>query len=172
MNDPLAPAPSCLRSSGGHPVPLLGVAIGGEVFGAHARLVVRQRYRNAEAQPIEAIYTFPLPSDAVLVGFAMECDGRRLLGEVKEREEAFKVYDEAITRGHGAALLDQERRNVFTANVGNLLPGEETVIEVTYVQRLAADEGALRLMIPTLVAPRYIPGTPGGDRTGHGGARP
>ncbi len=171
MIDPLAP-PSSLRSSEGHPVPLLGVALGGEVFGAHARLVVRQRYRNDEKKPIEAIYTFPLPSDAVLVGFAMECDGRRLEGEVKEREEAFRTYDEAITKGHGAALLDQERRNVFTANVGNLLPGEETVVEVTYVQRLGADEGALRLMIPTLVAPRYIPGTPSGDRTGHGTAEP
>lgn len=172
MPDLSASIPSSLRSSAGHPVPLLGVAIGGEVFGAHARLVVRQRYRNAEARPIEAIYTFPLPSDAVLVGFAMECEGRRLEGEVKEREEAFRTYDDAITRGHGAALLDQERRNVFTANVGNLLPGEETVVELTYVQRLAADEGALRLMIPTLVAPRYIPGAPAGDRTGHGAADP
>jgi Ca-activated chloride channel family protein len=150
----------------------MGVSISGEVFGAQARLVVRQRYRNKEAKPIEAIYTFPLPSDAVLVGFAMECDGRRLEGEVKEREEAFQTYDDALSAGHGAALLDQERRNVFTASVGNLLPGEETVIEATYVQRLGADEGALRLMIPTLVAPRYIPGAKAGDRTGHGAADP
>lgn len=169
------PAPSLISqlcSPEGHPVPLMGVSISGEVFGAQARIFVRQRYRNKEARPIEAIYTFPLPSDAVLVGFAMECGQRRLEGEVKEREEAFQAYDEAISRGHGAALLDQERRNVFTASVGNVLPGEDTVIEVEYVQRLAADEGALRLMIPTLVAPRYIPGAPQGDRTGHGAAAP
>ncbi|HLM72703.1 MAG TPA: VIT domain-containing protein, partial [Polyangiaceae bacterium] len=169
---PLQSLVSQLVSPEGHPVPLMGVAISGEVFGAQARILVRQRYRNREARPIEAIYTFPLPSDAVLVDFAMECEGRRLEGEVKEREEAFQAYDDAISSGHGAALLDQERRNVFTASVGNLLPGEETVIEVTYVQKLGADEGALRLMIPTLVAPRYIPGTPGGDRTGHGEADP
>jgi Ca-activated chloride channel family protein len=169
---PLQSLVSQLVSPEGHPVPLMGVAISGEVFGAQARILVRQRYRNREAHPIEAIYTFPLPSDAVLVDFAMECDGRRLEGEVKEREEAFQAYDDAVSKGHGAALLDQERRNVFTASVGNLLPGEETVIEVTYVQKLGADEGALRLMIPTLVAPRYMPGTPEGDRTGHGEANP
>ncbi|WP_437801040.1 VIT domain-containing protein [Sorangium sp. So ce693] len=168
-HDPSHPSPiSCLRSSEGHPVPLLGVSLSGEVLGGAARLVVRQRYRNEERRPIEAIYTFPLPGEASIAGFAMECAGRRLEGEVKEREEAFQAYDEAIATGHGAALLDEERRNVFTASVGNLLPGEETVVEVAFVQALTADEGALRLMIPTLVAPRYMPGATGGDRTAHG----
>ena len=61
---------------------------------------------------------------------------------------------------------------MFTASVGNLLPGEETIIEVEYLERVQADEGALRLMIPTLVAPRYIPGAAEGDRTAHGWADP
>ncbi|WP_437299179.1 VIT domain-containing protein [Sorangium sp. So ce426] len=172
-HDPSHPSPmSCLRTSEGHPVPLLGVSLSGEVLGGAARLVVRQRYRNEERRPIEAIYTFPLPGEASIAGFAMECAGRRLEGEVKEREAAFQAYDEAIATGHGAALLDEERRNVFTASVGNLLPGEETVVEVAFVQALTADEGALRLMIPTLVAPRYIPGATGGDRTAHGVQEP
>ncbi|HRI67209.1 MAG TPA: VIT and VWA domain-containing protein [Polyangium sp.] len=161
-----------LRTTHGDQVPLLGVALRGEVFGAHARMVLRQRYKNRETQPIEAIYTFPIPSDATLVGFAMECEGRRIEAEVQEREAAFAKYDEAIAKGHGAALLEQERPNVFTASVGNLLPNEETVIEVAYIQKLTADEGALRLMIPTLVAPKYIPGVPTGDRSAHGMANP
>ena len=161
-----------LTTFAGVPVPLLGVELTGRVYGAHARLVLRQRYRNREAEAIEAIYTFPVPSDASLVGFAMEAGGRRVEATVKEREEAFKVYDDAVNAGHGAALLDQARANVFTASIGNLLPGEETVIEVVYVQALTADEGALRLMVPTLVAPRYIPGQPAGDRTAHGTAEP
>src|SRR5918996_1168035 len=121
---------------------------------------------------VEAVYTFPLPSDGTLSGFAMMCAGRRLQGVVKSREEAFREYDEAVSQGHGAALVDQERANVFTAQVGNLLPNEETVIEVEYVQKLRADEGLLRWSIPTLVAPRYIPGTPRGNRTAHGEADP
>jgi Ca-activated chloride channel homolog len=158
----------------GAPIPLRGVEVEGEVLGAHARVRVRQRYVCVEARPIEAVYTFPLPSSATLVGFAMTCGGRRLDGVVKEREQAFRDYDDAVTSGHGAALLEQERPNVFTASVGNLLPNEETLVEIEYLERLRADEGALRWMIPTLVAPRYIPGgaSPAMARTAHGTADP
>jgi hypothetical protein len=157
-----------LCSKRGDAIPLKGVEVDGEVLGAHARVRVRQRYCNESGRAVEAVYTFPLPADATLTAFAMTCAGRRLEGSVKEREAAFHAYDDAVVAGHGAALLEQERSNVFTATVGNLLPGEETLVEVEYVQRVTADEGSLRWMIPTLVAPRYIPGSPGGDRTAHG----
>jgi len=161
-----------LRSTDGTNIPLLGVEVTGEVLGGIARTVVRQRYKNREKKPIEAVYTFPLPSESTLVGFSMTCAGRTMKGVVKEREQAFLEYDDAIHEGHGAALVDEERRNVFTASVGNLLPEEETVIEIELLERLTADEGALRWMLPTLVAPRYMPGAPSGDRTAHGSADP
>ncbi|MDB4939221.1 MAG: hypothetical protein JWP87_6193, partial [Labilithrix sp.] len=154
------------------PVPLLGVEVQAEVLAGHARAVVRQRYRNDETRPIEAIYTFPLPARGAVTGFAMTVNGRQLTGEVHEREEAFRRYDDAISAGHGSALLEQERPNVFTANVGNLLPGEETVIEIEYVEPVQADEGAIRWTLPTLVAPRYMPGNVAGDRTAHGTSEP
>lgn len=161
-----------LYTTDDRPIPLRGVEVTGEVLGGHAQVTVRQRYQNAEAKPVEAVYIFPLPSDATLTGFAMTCAGRRLDGVVKEREEAFRDYDDALFAGHGAALLEQERPNVFTASVGNLLPEEETVVEITYVQRVPADEGALRWSVPALVAPRYIPGKPAGDRTADGWSEP
>ncbi|MBS2015821.1 MAG: VWA domain-containing protein [Deltaproteobacteria bacterium] len=159
--------------AGGQPVPLLGVKVEAEVVAGHSRTIVRQRYRNVEQRPIEAIYVFPLPAKGAVTGFSMTVDGRRLEGEVHEREEAFQRYDDALTAGHGAALLEQERPNVFTANVGNLLPGEETVIEIEIVAPVQADEGATRWVLPTLVAPRYM-GSPalGLERTGHGAAEP
>jgi Ca-activated chloride channel family protein len=153
-------------------VPLLGVEVRAEVMAGHARAVVRQRYRNDETKPIEAIYTFPLPTRGSVTGFAMSVNGRQLVGEVHEREEAFRRYDDAMSAGHGSALLEQERPNVFTSNVGNLLPGEETVIEIEYVEPLHGDEGAIRWSLPTLVAPRYMPGNVAGDRTAHGTAEP
>ena len=156
----------------GAQVPLQGVEVSGELLGGHARVRVTQRYRNDEKKPVEAIYTFPLPSDATLSAFSMTCAGRRVAGVVKEREAAFRAYDDAITEGHGAALLDQERANVFTAQVGNLLPGEETLVEVEFLQTLTAEEGSVRWMLPTLVAPRYMPGAVKGDRTAHGNAAP
>jgi Ca-activated chloride channel homolog len=156
----------------GAQVPLQGVEVTGELLGGHARVRVRQRYRNAESRPVEAVYVFPLPSDGTLTGFSMECNGRKVQGVVKEREEAFRAYDDAITDGHGAALLDQERPNVFTAQVGNLLPHEETLVEVEFLQAIQVEEGSVRWMLPTLVAPRYIPGSAQGDRTWHGSANP
>ncbi len=161
-----------LHAADGVAVPLRGVDITGELLGAHARVTVRQRYLNTEARAVEAVYTFPLPSEAALVGFAMLVAGRRIDAVVREREAAFRSYDDAIVRGHGAALLEKQRDEVFTATVGNLLPGESVDVEVTYLQRLHADDGAVRWVVPTLVAPRYIPGTPKGDRTGHGTAAP
>ncbi len=161
-----------LHAADGAAVPLRGVDITGELLGAHARVTVRQRYLNTEARAIEAVYTFPLPSEAALVGFAMNVAGRRIDAVVREREAAFRTYDDAIVQGHGAALLEKQRDEVFTATAGNLLPGESVDVEVSYLQRLHRDEGALRWVIPTLVAPRYIPGTPHGDRTGHGTSAP
>lgn len=162
-----------LVGSAGEQVALEGVSLDGRVVGGLAEVTIVQRYRNGEEKAIEAIYTFPAPTDASVTGFSMEVAGKLLEGKVFEREEAFAKYDDALVAGHGAALLDQERGNIFTASVGNLLPGEETTIRVTYVQKLAAEEGAFRLKIPTLVAPRYIPGgTPLAAATGHGTANP
>jgi Ca-activated chloride channel family protein len=161
-----------LQASDGEAIPLRDVSIAGEVIGGYAHIRVRQRYQHIETRPVEAVYTFPLPADATLMSFAMECQGQRFDGVVQEREEAFRRYDDAVTAGHGGALLEQERANVFTVSVGNILPREETIIEVSYAQRLQASGGALRCMIPTVVAPRYIPGTPQGDRTSGGWAEP
>ncbi|OJH36120.1 VIT domain-containing protein [Cystobacter ferrugineus] len=161
-----------LYTRGGTRVALQGVEVSGELLGGHARVRVCQRYRNTESRPIEAVYVFPLPSDATLTAFSLECAGRRVQAVLQEREKAFHTYDDAVTAGHGAALLDQERPNVFTAQVGNLLPGEETRVEVEFLQVLQVEEGCLCWVLPTLVAPRYIPGTPTGDRTSHGVAEP
>lgn len=161
-----------LCAAHGTAVPLRGVDVTGELLGAHARVAVRQRYLHTEAAPIEAVYTFPLPVGAALVGFSMTVAGRRIDAVVREREAAFRAYDAAVVAGHGAALLEKQRDDVFTATVGNLLPGEAVEVELVYLQRLRADEGALRWVIPTLVAPRYIPGQPQGDRRGHGTADP
>lgn len=163
---------SCLVTVEGTPVPLVGVTLRGRLHGGRAAMVLRQRFRNEEQRPIEAIYVFPLPSEAAVTGFSMTCAGRELRGQVRRREDAFRTYDEAIATGHGAALLDRERADVFTVQVGNLLPGEETTIELAWSQPVQALEGELVWSIPTVVAPRYVPGAPQGDRTAHGTEEP
>ncbi len=86
--------------------------------------------------------SFPLDEGAAVCGFQALIDGTLVVGEVKEREDAFKKYDEAIERGDGAFLLDEERPDVFQASVGNLPPGKEVLLKLTYVRELAVSGGA------------------------------
>ncbi|MCC6621542.1 MAG: VWA domain-containing protein [Deltaproteobacteria bacterium] len=161
-----------LTPDGAHAtVPLEGVAIAATLAGGAAEVTVSQRYKNAEPRPLEALYVFPLPSDAAVCGFVAEVDGRRIEGRVEERDKAFEIYDDAMAEGHGAFLLDQERPNIFTASVGNLRPGASVTIQIRYVMALGLEGEAFRFQLPTTVSPRYTPapttpevGQPDADR--------
>jgi Ca-activated chloride channel family protein len=148
---------SGLFTTGSVAVPLAGVSVEAEISSFCARVAVSQRYVNREAQPIEAVYVFPLDEGAAVCGFEAVIDGTLVVGEVKEREDAFEMYDDAIERGHGAFLLDEERPDVFQASVGNLPPGKEVLLKLTYVTELTVAGSGLRFSIPTTVSPRYAP---------------
>ena len=143
----------------GQPVPLCGVAYDGLLCGTAFQLRIIQRYRNHEEQPIEATYLFPAPEGAAVCGLTVTLGDRVLRAVVEEREKAFDLYDEAMGRGETAVLLDQERPNVFQMSVGNLLPGEEAVVEVRLVMDAKPDGEEIRLMVPTTISPRYHPPT-------------
>jgi Ca-activated chloride channel family protein len=147
------------------PVPLSGVSIDAEVFGFCARVSIAHRYVNREPVPIEATYLFPLDESAAVCGFEAVVDGTLVIGEVQEREKAFEAYDDAMGQGHGAFLLDEERPDVFQASVGNLPPGKEVLVRITYVTELGVEGRRLRFTIPTTVSPRYAPAE---DRQGTG----
>ena len=138
-------------------VPLAGVSIDAAMDGPCLRVAVRQRYRNTEAVPVEAVYVFPLPEDAAVCGFRARFGDERVDGRVQPRDKAFETYDDALLDGRMAALLDQERPNVFTASLGNLPPGQEAVVEICYVARLRPEGDRYRLTFPTTVSPRYVP---------------
>jgi hypothetical protein len=157
MSADTATVPSGLVTTGGEPVPLLGVRVEAEIKDYGARVVLVQRYRNDEKQPIEAVYKFPLDEAAAVCAFEATIDDRRVIGEVEEREKAFLKYDEAMAAGHGAYLLDQERADVFTVSVGNVPPGKEVVLRITTVSELALEGDAIRFVLPTTISPRYAP---------------
>lgn len=165
MAEQPAPARSGLFTTKAAPVPLAGVSIDAEISSFCARVAVTQRYVNRESGPIEAIYVFPLDEGAAVCGFEAVIDGTLVVGEVKEREEAFRMYDDAMERGDGAFLLDEERPDVFQASIGNLPPGKEVLVKLTYVTELAVAGRGLRFSIPTTVSPRYAPAE---DRAGVG----
>jgi hypothetical protein len=146
-------------------IPLEHVDVRASIAGAQARVTVRQRYRNHEPQPIEAVYVFPLDERAAVCGFSAVVNGVRYDGVVKPREEAFATYDDALAEGHGAFLLDEERPDIFSASVGSIVPGGVVELELTYVTELMFEGDALRFTLPTTVAPRYAPAE---DRIGVG----
>ena len=156
---------SGLLTTEGAPIPLVGVVVEAQIRDYAARVVISQRYRNDEDEPVEAVYRFPLDEAAAVCGFEALVDGRRIVGRVEEREKAFETYDDALAEGHGAYLLDEERADIFTASVGNLLPGKEVVLRITTVAELPLEGDAIRFTLPTTIAPRYAPAE---DRKGVG----
>ena len=147
------------------PVALEHVDVRAHAVGPCCRVEVRQHFRNRETVPLELAYVFPLDEGAAVCGFEAIVDGTRFAGRVKPRDEAFADYDDAMAGGHGAYLLDEERADVFTASLGNVRPGAEVQLVITYVTQLAAEGPALRFSLPTTVAPRYAPAE---DRAGVG----
>jgi hypothetical protein len=150
-------APSGLVGKDGAAIPLVGVTAEAWIRDYACRVVLTQRFRNDETQPLEAVYKFPLDEGAAVTGFEIEIDGERLVGRVEEREKAFETYDEALAAGHGAYLLDEERADIFTASVGNLPPGKEAVLRITTVSELPLEGDDIRFTLPTTIAPRYAP---------------
>ena len=131
-----------------------------EVTGFVAHVELSQVFANASAKPIEAVYTFPLPEHAAVEGFTLVAGDRHIEAEVRKREEAKQVYEQAKAQGHTAALLDQERPNIFTQRVANLPPGEEIRITLQLSELLTYDAGEYTFTFPLVVGPRYVPGAP------------
>jgi len=169
MSRTLSPEPGVasglIAPSTGHSIPLDHVRVEAHVVDLCARVTVHQSYRNLERVPLEVVYVFPLDEGAAVCGFEATVDGVRYVGRAMERDEAFKTYDDALEAGHGGFLLDEERADVFTASLGNMKPGSEVVLSITYVTELAAEGAAARFTLPTTVSPRYAPAS---DSTGVG----
>ncbi len=140
--------------------PLKHTNVSIQVSGPLARAQVTQQFENPYSDKIEAVYTFPLPQNAAVDDMTMTVGDRVVKGTIKKREEARAIYEAAKRRGNVAGLLDQERPNIFTQSVANILPGEQVSITISYVQTLSYDGGVYSVVFPMVVGPRYIPGRP------------
>ncbi|RQD77389.1 MAG: VWA domain-containing protein, partial [Candidatus Syntrophonatronum acetioxidans] len=143
-------------------VPLKGVKITGKVCGFHGEIQISQVYYNDTSSSLEAVYTFPLPDQAIITDFTARMGDRKITAEVWEREKAFEIYDKAVRKGDTSFLLEEFRPNIFQVSLGQLLPGEEVEVFISYLDNVKYQDGEVRILIPTLVAPRYIPGVPSG----------
>jgi len=139
-------------------VPLAHTSVKADVAGYVSRVTVTQTFVNPFKEPIEAIYVFPLPHRAAVDAMTMKIGQRIVKGVIKTRQEAKETYEKAKREGKTASLLEQERPNIFTQSVANILPGDNIEIEISYVDVLQYENGEFEFVFPMVVGPRYIPG--------------
>ncbi len=151
-------------------VPLVHTDVTLDVRGLAAAATVTQQYVNSGTEPIEAVYVFPLPHDSAVYDMEIRIGNRLIRSVIREREEAKRVYESAKSEGKRAALVEEERPNIFTASVANLMPGDHIEVRLRYVEPLRWEDGRIRLVFPMVVGPRYIPGTQAVGHTGTGWA--
>jgi Ca-activated chloride channel family protein len=139
-------------------MPLRHTKVTIEVTAFVAKTTIEQVFANPFSEPVEAVYTFPLGNRAAVDDFELIVGDRTIRGEIRRREEARAVYEQARAAGLQAALLEQERPNIFTQSVANLEPGKTITVRLRTVETLRYERGIYRLTFPLVVGPRYIPG--------------
>ncbi|MBX7218330.1 MAG: TonB family protein [Blastocatellia bacterium] len=143
--------------------PLKHTDVKANISGFLARVTVTQEFINPFKEKIEAVYTFPLPHRAAVDDMTMRIGSRTIRGAIKMREEAQAIYQAARDNGYRAALLDQERPNIFTQSVANILPGESITVIISYVETLRYEEGKYNFVFPMMVGERYTPNQTGAE---------
>ncbi|HBD08896.1 MAG TPA: trypsin [Syntrophobacteraceae bacterium] len=135
--------------------PLKGTKVAVTVNGVIAEVYVSQKYANDGTQPINARYVFPASTQASVHGLKMVIGDRMVTAKIKERTAAKQEFESAKREGKSASLLEQQRPNVFTMNVANIMPKDEVQVELHYTELLVPTEGTYEFVYPTVVGPRY-----------------
>uniref|UniRef100_A0A8C1UVQ9 Poly [ADP-ribose] polymerase n=1 Tax=Cyprinus carpio TaxID=7962 RepID=A0A8C1UVQ9_CYPCA len=151
--NPLEEMNAGLLDSSGQKLPLQAVNVRCKLMDLLCQVIIFQTYTNQSAVPIEAKYVFPLEETAAVCGFEAFINGKHVIGKVKEKEQARKEYKQAIEKGHGAYLMDQDAPDVFTISVGNLPPGATVLIKVTFITELVVRSGSIIFSLSGTVAP-------------------
>lgn len=150
-----------LRSGGGYVEAVrLGTDVELTVNGPVVRAKVTQAFRNTTAGWVEAVYAYPLPEDGAVDALKMVVGRRVIVGEIKPREQAKQVYEQAKAAGQVAGLVEQERPNLFTNSVANIGPGQTVLVQIEYQAPVRMEGGAYSLRVPLVAAPRYNPTAP------------
>lgn len=158
--------------------PLKRTDVRADVTGFISRVTVTQTFQNPRPEAIEAIYTFPLPNDAAVDDMSIVIGSRVIRGRILERQKAKETYEKAKQEGKTAALLEQQRPNVFTQFVANITPNAEIKVTISYVETLRYNDDSYEFTFPMTIGKRYMPATmtpeekekitvPTADRPGH-----
>jgi Ca-activated chloride channel family protein len=136
-------------------LPLKDTRVEISVSGVIADVKVVQTYRNEGLRPINASYVFPASTRAAVYSMRMQIGDQIIVAKIKEREAAKKEFDKAKEEGKSASLLEQDRPNVFSMNLANVMPQDQIEIELRYTELLVPTDGIYEVVYPTVVGPRY-----------------
>jgi len=138
-------------------IPLLRTDVEMNVSGMIVRSNIKQHFINTSDNWIEAEYVFPLPENAAVDHMRIRIGERIIEGTIKEKLDAKRIYEKAKHDGRKAALIEQQRPNLFTNTVANIAPGETIIVEIDYQQVLHYERGNFSLRFPMAITPRYVP---------------
>lgn len=157
---PIPPRPAPLPNV----LPIKSINIDTKINGQVATTHVEQVFRNDTPYTLEGTYFFPIPETASIVEFAIWENGKKLVGEVRSREEARRIYDEIVRRQRDPGLLEYAGKDLFQASIFPIPPKSDKKLELTYSQVLKAESGTVGFRYPLgmgnrawVNAPRPIP---------------
>jgi len=137
--------------------PLENTDVKAEISGFLSRVTVTQVFRNPFPEKIEAVYMFPLPNDAAVGDMTIQIGDRFIRSKIMERVKAQETYEQARAEGKTAALLEQQRPNIFTQAVANIPANAEIKVIISYTETLKYADGTYEFVFPMTIGERYIP---------------
>ncbi|KAM9331060.1 von Willebrand factor A domain-containing protein 5A [Gastrophryne carolinensis] len=160
--DPPEPCKQCcgLLTMENLPIPLQSIQVDVQVKIFVADVSATLKYKNKEEKAVETIFVFPMDKDSAVYSFEATIEGKKIVADLQEKEQAHLTYDEAISQGQQAFLLEEDASSgdIFICSVGNLPPGQEAEVKFSFVQELPVTaEGAVRFVLPAVLNPRYTP---------------
>jgi Ca-activated chloride channel family protein len=147
-----------LKTQSGNHVAFEGMDLSGDIHGSLLNMSVTQNFVNSENRHVEIIYTFPLPWAAILLEVEVVLGDKLLTGLIVEKRRAEKQYEDALSDGDTAIMLEKNRDHSYSLSLGNIAPQERCQIRFKYAQCLKFDQCVVRLLIPTVIAPQYLGG--------------
>jgi Ca-activated chloride channel family protein len=131
------------------------IDIAGKALGKFATFCAIQEYINNSSETLEVTYSFPLSASATVTGFTAKIGDKTIRGKVMEKEKAEKEYQKAMLMGNSAYMMTKEESNIFKMNIGKIAVGETVKVKINFIDTLEITDNQIRIMIPTLVPPRY-----------------
>lgn len=165
MSDETSPF-GAMESSSGESISLKSAAFKGELAGLLLSSTISQEYKNETDKALEIIYTFPVGYNTTLLGMDASIGGKQLHGEVVKKADAEEKYEGAIEKGDSAIMVQESSIGLYTANLGNIAPGETVIVEIHCAKLMSYDQGRIRIAVPTVIGERY------GDEHGPGALAP